>query len=78
MKDTSSQAETVLIELLRAAPVWRKLQRLDDLNQMVRALALSDLEEKHPTLSQDKLRYLLAVRLWGAELAGKVYGQDKG
>jgi hypothetical protein len=41
--DTHPEAEAVLIRLLRGAPPWRKLDMVDQLNQLVKLLALTSL-----------------------------------
>ena len=67
--DTSRDAQQVLLELLRAAPPWRKLQMVDDLNRSLRQLVSSELARTHPERSDNELRILLAERLYGAHVA---------
>jgi len=74
LTDTTPEADAVLLQLLRQTPVWRKLQLMDQLNQMAHAMVLSDLRQRYPQATPDELRRLLADRLLGAELAAKVYG----
>ena len=71
--DTRPEAEAVLIELLRQAPAWRKMQMVDQLNQTVRLLALSGLRTRYPTATPQTLRRL-ADLLLGPDLAARVYG----
>jgi hypothetical protein len=72
--DTHPEAEKVLIELLRKAPPWRKLEMVGQLNRTVRTLALNGLMLRYPVDSPVKLRRRLADLLLGSELAEKVYG----
>ncbi len=72
--DTRPEAEHVLIELLRQAPAWRKIEMVDQLNQTVRTLALSGLRQRYPHALPDELRRRLADLLLGPELAARVYG----
>lgn len=72
--DTHPEAERVQIALMRAAPPWRKLALLGQLNATVKALALEGLRRRHPQASEQALRRLLAEQLLGAELAAQVYG----
>jgi hypothetical protein len=67
--DTNPKAEAVLIRLLREAPPWRKLEMVDQLNQLVKMLALAGLRKQYPNDSEDQLR-----RRLGDGLALKVYG----
>jgi len=75
--DTSPDAERVLLDLLRKAPPWRKLELVGQLNETVRTLALSGLRLRHPQAGPEELRRRLAGMLLGEELATRVYGPLK-
>ncbi|MFW6161847.1 MAG: hypothetical protein ACODAJ_03705 [Planctomycetota bacterium] len=64
----------MLIALLRAAPTWRRLQMVGEMNEAVRTLALSGLRRRHPNASPQELRRRLADLLLGPELAERAYG----
>lgn len=72
--DTSPKAEAVLIELLRHTPAWRKLQMVDQMNQAVRALALSGLRQRYPDAGPGELDRRLADLILGSDLAARAYG----
>lgn len=72
--DTSPEAEAVLIQLLRQAPPWRKLEMVDQLNQSVKLLALSGLRQRYPQDDDEHIRRRLADLLLGEQLALKAYG----
>lgn len=72
--DIQPEAEAILNDLLRQAPAWRKFRALGQLNDMAKALALSNLRERHPQATEAELRRLLADRILGKELAASVYG----
>jgi hypothetical protein len=72
--DTDPVAHRVQIELTRRAPVWRKLQLMAQLNELVRGLALSGLRERYPDARPEELRRPLAELLLGPELATAAYG----
>ena len=72
--DTHPEAERILIDLLRQAPVWRKLQMLESLNRTASHLALEGLREKYSLAAESELRRHLADLLLGPDLAKKVYG----
>ena len=74
LSDTTPEADALIVQLLRQAPVWRKLQLMTQLNDMTRVLALGGLRQQYPTASNDELQRLLADRLLGEELAAVVYG----
>ncbi len=72
--DTGPEAEQVLIELLRCAPVTRKLEMLGQMNAAARELALQGLRARHPGATEAQLQRCLADLLLGPELAARVYG----
>ena len=72
--DTSPEAERVLIELLRQAPAWRRLQLADRMSSTVRSLSLAGLRARHPRASEAELRRRFADIHLGPKLAAKVYG----
>jgi len=72
--DTSPEAERVLIELLRKAPAWRRLQLTDRMSNTARALSLAGLRTRHPKASEAELRRRFADLHLGPRLAEKVFG----
>jgi hypothetical protein len=74
LSDTSPEAERVLIELMRQAPVWRRLEIVGEMNETVRLLILSGLRQRHPDATPDELRRRMADILLGPELAARAYG----
>jgi len=75
--DTDPKMEALQVRLLRAAPAWRKLEMLAQLNSSARLLALSGLRQRYPQAGEGELRRRLAGLLLGEELARKVYGELK-
>jgi len=72
--DTSPEAERVLLELLRRAPAWRRLQLADRMSATVRGLCLAGLRSRHPKASEAELRRRFADIHLGPKLAEKLYG----
>lgn len=72
--DTATEAEEILITLLRQAPDWRKFHMVGELNATVRLLALAGIRQRHPDASDAEVRRHLAELLLGGELAATVYG----
>jgi len=72
--DTSPEAEKVLIDLIRKAPTWRKLEMVGQMNETVRTFALCGLKQRYPNATSEELRRRLADLLLGTELAIHVYG----
>jgi len=73
-RDTSPEAEKVLIELWRSAPPARKIAIVMSANRTARALAMTGLRQRHPGESPARLRRRLADLWLGPELAAKAYG----
>ena len=72
--DTRPEAEEVLFELLRAAPPWRKLRMMEQLNTSMRTLAIAGLRQRHPEANDSEIRRRLADILLGPQLALTIYG----
>lgn len=72
--DTDPEAERVQIEIFRRMPAWRKVQLIDEANQLSRQLALAGLRQRHPDAGPEELRRRLMDLLLGEELAAEVYG----
>lgn len=72
--DTHPNAEQVLLQLLRQATPWRKLEMLGQMNEAARIVALRGLQQRHPDASSQELRRRLADLLLGPTLAKQVYG----
>ena len=74
LSDTHPEADRLLTNLLRQAPVWRKLEMLGDLNRTANELAMEGLRDKFPMATDLDLKRHLADLLLGPELAEKAYG----
>jgi hypothetical protein len=72
--DTSPEAERVLLELLRQAPVWRKLRMVEDTNRSVKDLLMTGLRHRFPHDPPAVLRRRLADLWLGPELSAAAYG----
>lgn len=75
-QDTSPEAQEVLFDLLRRAPVWKRLRMVADLNQTLELLAISDLRRRYPLASESEIRHRLAARLLKREDVIAAYGWD--
>jgi hypothetical protein len=72
--DTDPDAERVQIEIFRRMPAWRKVQLIEDANELSRQLALAGLRQRHPDAAPEELRRRLFGLFLGEELATRVYG----
>jgi hypothetical protein len=74
--DTTPEAQQVLFDLLRRAPVWKRLLMVADLNQTLLLLATADLRRRYPLASDHEIRRRLAARLLTREEVIAAYGWD--
>lgn len=72
--DTHPKIELIQLELMRQAPVWKKLNMVGQMYQTTKLLSLSGLRHRYPEASDAQLRRRLADLLLGPELAAKAYG----
>ena len=74
--DTTPEAENVLLELLRRAPVWKRLQMVDQMWEMLRLLTMADLRRCYPNADENELKRRLAARIFSPEEIVAAYGWD--
>jgi hypothetical protein len=74
--DTSPEAEAVLIELLRRAPVWKRLQMVDQMHETLRLLAIADLRRCYPHANENEIRHRLVARVLSRAEVIAAYGWD--
>ena len=74
--DTSPEAERILIEGYRRMPAWKKLQQVEELNQLLKQLALGDIRRRHPDADERELRLRLASRWIEPGLMREAFGWD--
>jgi len=74
MRDTDATADARYYELLREVPPHARLARALSLSRSVRELAVAGIRARHPNATDAEVDVRLAVRLYGRELAARVYG----
>jgi hypothetical protein len=73
-RDTDTSAEMALIAVMKALPIWKKLELLDDACETTRTLVLAGLRGRFPDISEKELHEMLMDRLVGKETAERVWG----
>lgn len=76
LDDTSPDAEDVIVNLVRTAPVWKRLKMIEELNDALRSLALADLRRGFPQAGPAELHRRLAARLLSRHEVIAAYGWD--
>jgi hypothetical protein len=76
-QDTTPDAEKRYFELLAAAGPQKRLQMAARLSMSVRELARAGIRAAHPAFSEHQVRAALAARLYGPEIARRVFGYDE-
>lgn len=72
--DTSAVAVARYHDLLRAQTAPQRLEQTNALIAAVRELAVAGLRARHPDASPEELRKRLTVRLYGREVAARLFG----
>lgn len=75
-RDTSPEAQEVWFDLLRRAPVWKRLRMVADLNETLRLLATADLQRRYPHATPEEIHRRLAARRLKREEVIAAYGWD--
>jgi len=76
LTDTDPEAERMLVEMLRRAPVWKRAEQLAGLIHARRVLILADLRRRYPRADADELRKRLASRLLPREDVIRIFDWD--
>lgn len=74
MLDTLPEQRRRYFDLLRALTPQQRARKVVGLCRTARAMAMAGLRLAHPDASDEELRVRLAVRLYGPELARRVFG----
>jgi hypothetical protein len=74
VQDTAPASRTRYYELLRGLPPDRRLQAMLRLSRATRELALAGIRERHPSAGELELRVRLTVRLYGRDVAQRLFG----
>ena len=74
--DTSPEAEAVLTQLLREAPVWKRVQMIDQMHDTLRQLILADLRRSYPNADQTEIKRRLTTRFLSRKQIIGAYGWD--
>ena len=71
--DTHPKMEALQIQVIRHMPAWKKISIVNDLNETVKAMAVSGIRQRHHNATPQQIHRLLAGLMLGEELARKVY-----
>ncbi len=74
--DTDPDAERVMIELLRTAPGWKKIEQVESMIEASRTLAMIGLRDRYPNASEEELRLRFAALVLDRETVIRVFGWD--
>jgi hypothetical protein len=73
-QDTRPQAAARYHELLRAQSPAARLEQAAALTRAVRQLAEAGIRQRHPQASDAEVRVRLATRLYGRDVARRLFG----
>ncbi len=75
-RDTTKDAQKVLVDIYRQMPPAAKIERIFDAYQTGRLLKMAGLKLQHPQASKEQIWRLWARQHLGNELFEKVYESD--
>lgn len=73
-QDTDERGRRRYHELLRRLTPAQRLEVASSLTESVREFAMAGLRHRHPLANEEELRCRLTVRLYGREVARRLYG----
>lgn len=73
MQDTSRAASERYHELLRSRAPHDRLAQAMALTRSVRELAVAGIRQRHPEATEAEVKVRLAVRLYGREVAARLF-----
>lgn len=76
MRDTTPEAEERYYALLAERGPIERLAISVRLTRAVRELAESSIRSTYPQATDERVRWLLAERLYGTEVAERLFGRD--
>ncbi len=76
-KDTSPEAEKLVIELYRKMSPTEKLMRVFSAYKMGQELAIAGLKMRYPKATEDELEWLWKRQHLGTALFEEVYGKQR-
>ena len=74
-RDTGSAAVDRYHQLLRAQAPHERLEQANALIKAVRELAVAGIRTRHPGATPEEIRVRLAVRLYGRDVARRLFGR---
>jgi hypothetical protein len=76
LTDTAPEVEAMVIAGYQAMPGWRKLDQVRRLNHLGLALALADIQARHPTADERECLLRLAARCMDPAILARLCGWD--
>jgi hypothetical protein len=72
-RDTRPEALRRYVQLLQGQPPHRRLAQAAALSQTIRTLAVAGIKRRHPDATAGEVRARLAVRLYGRDVARRMF-----
>lgn len=70
--DTSPEAERVQIELIRKAPITKRIALMEAWSQFLIEANKQGIRERHPGASEEEINLIFVANNYGQDLADKV------
>lgn len=74
ISDTTPEVEELVLRLRRAQTPGQRMTNALEMCELVRSLETGLLRKQHPEASEDEIRFLLAEKRYGRDVARRVFG----
>ncbi|MGL4619322.1 hypothetical protein [Chroococcidiopsis sp.] len=72
--DTHPNVDRFLMQAFRHMPVWKKAHSIDEATKGIRQMAIAGIRHQYPHATISKIKFELAVRWLGKDIAVRFYG----
>lgn len=74
ISDTTPEVEALVLALRRKQTPGQRMTNSFEMSELVRSMEVGLLRRQHPGAGEQELRYLLTVKRYGREMAGRMFG----
>lgn len=76
-RDTNPEIDRFLMQAFRRTPAWKKAHLIDEATKGIQQWAIVGIRNQYPDITPAEMRFQLAVRWLGKEIADKLYQNNE-
>jgi len=76
-RDTNPEIDRFLMQAFRKMPAWKKAHLIDEATKGIQQWAIVGIRNQHPNITLTEMRFQLAVRWLGKEIANQLYRNNE-